>query len=229
LGEIKRKESDSPLIDIELFMLGRLMQYAWDSKSEAKELVIKYGSSIILDVRSEMLSLLIEETGIEKLPTISSDFAILHLFDLSYSSLFLVREIEQFIAYNFDILKAKDKISEDNDKSIIYFSSIFVLTSYKIINKNFIESFFNDFLVIESKVKEKDIIIPLIKLFNFLVNKNLIEIDLEVERKLEHQYKELSKKFNHLIIKTFVAKNKDELPYYRRIYRKTKHNFRAIK
>lgn len=221
LGEEKRKESDSPLIAIDLFLLGRLMQYAWDSKSEAKELMIEYASGIILDVRSEILNLLIEKTGIEKLPTISADFATLHLFDLSFSSLFLVREIEKFIEHNFNVLKTKNEITEADDNAIIYFSSIFVLTNYKIANKDFIERFFNDFLLIENKIKDKEITIPLLKLFNFLIKKDVISVPSEIENKLEIEYKKLSKKFNNLIIKAFVTKNRNELPYYRRDHKKT--------
>lgn len=220
LGEEKRKESDSPLIAVDLFLLGRLMQYAWDSKSEAKELMIEYASGIILDVRSEILNLLIEKTGIEKLPTISSDFATLHLFDLSFSSLFLVREIEKFIEYNFNELKAKNEITDAGDNAIIYFSSIFVLTNYKIANKDFIERFFNDFLLIENKTKDKETTIPLLKLFNFLIKKDVISVPSEIENKLEIEYKKLSKKFNDLIIKAFVTKNRNELPYYRRDHKK---------
>ncbi|MEN8220625.1 MAG: NACHT domain-containing protein [Pseudomonadota bacterium] len=216
LGETKRKESESLFTLTELFMLGRLMQYAWDSKSEAKELVIKYASGIILALKADLLDLLTEGTGIKDLPTISSDIAILHLFDMSYSSLFLVREIENFITSNFNQLKTEEEINDNNDKALLYFSSVFVLTNHKIINRNFIETFFDDFLLIEKKVKDKEIVVPLIGLFNFILKKNLIEVDNKIKQDIEKEYKNLSKKLKHLIIKTFIVKNKNDTPYYLR-------------
>ena len=133
----------------------------------------------------------------------------------------MVREIEKFIERNFNVLKTKNEITEADDNAIIYFSSIFVLTNYKIANKDFIERFFNDFLLIENKTKDKEITIPLLKLFNFLIKKDVISVASETENKLEIEYKKLSKKFNDLIIKAFVTKNRNELPYYRRDHKKT--------
>jgi hypothetical protein len=215
IGEEKRSKSESPLITIELFMLGRLMQYAWDSKSETKELMIQYASDIILNLRPNMLNLLKEKIKVKNLPAIFSDIAILHLFDLSYSSLFLVKEIENFVAFNFNRLKNKDKIEEVNDKSLLYFSSIFILTNHRIVDKKFMANFFNDFLLIEQKIEDKEVIIPLIKLFNTLIDKENLYIKPTVKEKLQERYKRISKKLSDLFVKTFIVKNKNEQPYYR--------------
>ena len=215
LGEIKREESHSLTMMVKLFMLGRLMQYAWDSKSDAKELVISYASGILLSLKYSILDLIKEGTGNKNLPTISSDFAALNLFEISYSSRFLVREIEDFITQNFIRLKTLEEI-QDNDKALLYFSSVFILSNHKIINEDFKKSFFEDFLVIENKVTDKEVIVPLIDLFNFLLKKNILKVDNETKQNIESEYEYLNKKFSDFFTKTFIAK-KNEIPYFRRL------------
>jgi len=217
LGEEKCNNSDSLFNFVELFMLGRLMQYAWDSKSDAKELAISCATGLILNIKHSMLGLLREGTGINNLPTISSDIAVLHLFDLSYSSLFLAKEIENYVSSNFSRMKSEEKIASTNDKAIIYFASAFILTNHKIITQDFMRNFFEQFIILEKKVDDKELIIPIIGLFNFLLKKEFLKVDTEVKKYLQEEYHELSKKFSGLMSKTFIVKNKNDQPYYRRL------------
>lgn len=216
IGKSKIDGNSSVLIFAEIFMLGRLMQYAWDTNSDAKTMVIENATSIIMPLKKELFNMLEDATGIKELPTISADIGLLHLFDISYSSLFLVKEIEGFVKSNFERLKLEATIEDSIDIAIVYFCSIFVLTNHKLLGNSFVSRFVEDFLCIENRITDKEVVVPIVGLFNFLLKKEILDVDEKTKGCIEKDYKALSKRFKHIITKTFVAKGRKELPYYRR-------------
>lgn len=204
--------------NVNIFMLGRLMQYAWDSKSDAKQLVINNAVKEIVGIKSDILSI-IDKKYSKKVPTIASDIATLQFFDLSYSSLFLVREIENFVSKEFSRLMQLDIINTKEDERIIYFSCIFIISSHKIINLGFLDKFFNDFLKLEKKIERKEIIVPLVGLFSILLKKDEFKnkINEDTHEEILKDHKHLMKKFRQTFIETFLVKSRNEPPHYRKI------------
>ena len=220
IGNEKIIKSDSIMLRINLFMLGKLMQYAWDSSSEAKSIAINNAMSVVLDTRNSVATLLKEQSKISNLPAIIYDTATLHLFDLSYSSNFLRNEIQSIVESRLNNIKQQSDISNDEIKSVLYFSSLFMITNIKQLDKNFIDGFLNKFLEIESSLNDKYIIAPLIGLFKFILNGRIEHLGEDNYESINKVYKKLMKKHKSLMQKTFFIINKNEQPYYRTLAHK---------
>ena len=198
------KESDNLMYNLELYSLGRLLQYAWNTDKDVKKHGIHLAIKNITDLRKSIHDFNKNFFGVE-LPKITADATLMQYTDTNYSSVFLKNEI-------IDILEDTKKLLEDSSNQInltnqIYFLSSYFLINNKTISKQEIESFIE--LLISSKENiDADIYFPLAFLYKLFTENNKIKISEDSKNLLNDIFKTLRRKYRVIFNDTLLFKNR---------------------
>lgn len=197
------KETDKLMYNLELYSLGKLLQYAWNTEKEVKIYGIKLASENILELRETVHEFNKKTFGVS-LPKIIADATLMQYTDANYSSIFLRNEI-------MDILK--DVISlKSNQKSINLSSEIYFLSSYFLINNSSIEhqelENFIDLLINSEENIDFDIYFPLTFLYKLFTENNKIKISHDKKVILNDIFKTFRRKYSGIFNDTLLFKNR---------------------
>ncbi len=207
--EIEKFDNNSQLIEfLSQYQLGRLIQYAWNTKNDDKIFAIEVSAKASLELKIAMYKFQNEDTGME-LPGIVSDVAMLHFTDLNFSSLFLESQVTEVITKTLETL---NNIEEDSFKknmafqSEFYFSNLYILANIKKLDKDYIKLFISTLIKNESKIPA-ELSLPLFALFD-LLKKNRTAVEKDQHEQIDKIRKKLIKKYGKLSNEIFIFKNK---------------------
>lgn len=194
------------LSSLHRFGIGRLVQYAWNSKEHVKKEAIKTGIQDIFTLRELFYEYNTKMFEME-LPKIVSDINLMHVISENYTSTFLEKEIKEVLEES--IQKIKSDTNNQLDNELYYFGSLYVITNSGLLDSGYIETFIKNFILIEEKLKA-EISLPIISLLKTLVlSKKLDESD-EMEKvvnSLDTVHKKLRKKYKIFASTLFNFKN----------------------
>lgn len=209
------KETDSLLYNLELYSIGRLLQYAWNTDKDIKKYGISESTKNILEFR-EILGEFNKKHFNLTLPKIVSDATIMQFTDTNYTSIFLRNEILEMMEEHINMIKDRDNQIDLSDR--IYFYSIFILVNNKKLELVEIEKFLENLIELKGHVNP-NIYFPITALYNVYVQKSNVNISTENKRKLDKIFKTLSKKYTAIHEETLLFKNKVESRKFRSIAR----------
>lgn len=205
---------------MKLFSLGRLIQYAWDSKSESKEIIINNSINIITSLRSDLNYFIREKIDIIDLPSIAIDSVVLHIFRFSYTSLFVRNELYELLnQYLVEIKESKTTNDYAFINNVFYFAGFFILSNYKELEAIKTSNFITNLIDIEPQVKDKNLSVPILGLAKYILADKKTHIDNEIKEKIGDQYKNLEIKCKKIVDDTFLIK-RNSIPNYRRFLSK---------
>jgi len=196
------KENTSLLNQLSKFMIGKLIQYAWHTKSSDKEYAILSSVTNILEMKNELGKFVEDEIGI-KLPKIVGDIQMLHYIDEAYSSRFLVDEVKNITN---DLINNK----ADFDINLFYFTTLFMLENSTLLGNDFVEKSF-EYIINITDNHEKispEVSVPLINIISLFINNNKIKTTEENIKSLNTINRKLKKKYKELTIDYLSFKNK---------------------
>ncbi len=198
------KESDNLMYNLELYSMGRLLQYAWNTEKQVKKYGIHLAIKNILELR-ECIHDFNKKTFGVALPKIIADATLMQYTDTNYSSVFLKNEI-------VDILEDTRKLLVNSNNEInltnqIYFLSSYFLINNKTIDKHEIENFIE--LLISSKNNiDADIYFPLTFLYKLFTENNKIKISEDNKILLNEIFKTFRRKYSGIFNDTLLFKNR---------------------
>ena len=198
------KESDNLMYNLELYSMGRLLQYAWNTEKQVKKYGIHLAIKNILELR-ECIHDFNKKTFGVALPKIIADATLMQYTDTNYSSVFLKNEI-------VDILEDTRKLLVNSNNEInltnqIYFLSSYFLINNKTIDKHEIENFIE--LLISSKNNiDADIYFPLTFLYKLFTENNKIKISEDNKFLLNEIFKTFRRKYSGIFNDTLLFKNR---------------------
>lgn len=198
------KESDNLMYNLELYSMGRLLQYAWNTEKQVKKYGIHLAIKNILELR-ECIHDFNKKTFGVALPKIIADATLMQYTDTNYSSVFLKNEI-------VDILEDTRKLLVNSNNEInltnqIYFLSSYFLINNKTIDKHEIENFIE--LLISSKNNiDSDIYFPLTFLYKLFTENNKIKISEDNKILLNEIFKTFRRKYSGIFNDTLLFKNR---------------------
>lgn len=204
------KDNTNLLETLSIFQIGKLLQYAWNTKNEVKNYALSIGVKTAIHLRSNLIVFQDDEVGME-LPAIASDAGMLHLIDLFYSSNFLIDEIEKILDFNINVLSSKSKeelLLDNNFQSSMYFSSLYTLVNASNLKEELIGKLIHNISINEEKL-QPHISLPIFGLFTIIK-----KLDKKVNIKQEHilelnlVHKKLIQKYKTLAEDVFNFKNK---------------------
>ena len=198
--------SDHNLIKLlNQFMLGKLIQYGWNTDTEEKKFIIKNAAKNSIELQEEKYKFLVDDLGFN-IPKIASNAAMLHLCNLSFSSNFLRDDIFSIISDKFEILNNSSASLDEEDSSIVYFSALFLLADIKNIpiekSEYIIENLTKMYLKLDPKIA-----LPIFGLLKIFTAKGAIKIDVSYIDKISLINKKLIKKYSKFARKIFLFKN----------------------
>jgi len=185
--------------NLNIFYLGRLVQYAWMTDSEYKKDIIENAMLISLDLKENFHKIFKESLKME-VPHILSSISMFNMIDLCYSSTFLKSE-------------TKELINDINDnESRIYFSTIYILKNSSSLDNEFINKSFKKMLPLIQNIRELENKVLLTMLIDFFDKKGRIELDNELDKTIKKLINKYKKNFpdvfqNILTIKKNSFKN----------------------
>lgn len=209
----KREEQNFLLIEsLSKFQLGKLIQYAWNTKNETKAYALQISTKESLKLKEQMHRFQDEEIGM-KLPLIASDATMLHFIDLFYSSIFVEKEIEKLVISTMENIKNIDKESlSENEmlQSMFYFSNLYILVNAKRLSPKTLNFCVKTLIEEEEKIPPKLSLI-IFGLFNIFKDNKKSEIEKKDLQQIDSIAKKLTKKYRKLAIEIFQFKSKIDL------------------
>lgn len=210
------KGKDELMYNLELYSIGKLLQYAWNTDKEIKKFGISLATENILELRDYIDTFNKKSFGLS-LPKIVSDAALMQYTDTNYSSSFLNKEILELLEDISILLKNGDcKINLSN--KIYFLSTYFLINNNKLSNLQ-IENFIQLLIDSENHV-DKNIYFPITFLFKLFTDSKKITISQEKIDSLDKIFKTLKRKYSSIVNETLLFKNKIEARKFRNIQNK---------
>jgi hypothetical protein len=185
--------------NLNIFYLGRLVQYAWMTDSNFKEEIISNGMITSLDLKDNFHKIFTESLGME-IPHILSSISMFNMIDLCYSSSFLRNETKKLIE------------NIDNNESKLYFATIYILKNSSSLGNEFINKSLKKIVPLIQNTKDLENKVLLTMLIDFFEQKGRIELDEDLDKNINKLIKKYKKRFpgifkNILTIKKNGFKN----------------------
>jgi len=204
--QFNEKSNDPKIIKLlNQFMLGKLVQYGWNSEKEEKQFIIDLASKIILELKEEKYQFIISDLGFD-VPKIISSAGMLQLCNLSFSSIFLRDDIYEFISSKFLQFKKSDENLSNQDSGLIYFSTLFILSDIDKLPQEKIEFVIENLTILYPRIDPK-VSIPIFGLLQLFTQKGNQKIDDSYIKSITAVNKKLTKKYADFARKTFSFKN----------------------
>jgi len=196
------EENSNLLNHLSKFMIGKLIQYAWHTKSLDKEYAILSSVTNVLEMKNELSKFVEDEIGM-KLPKIVGDIQMLHYIDEAFSSRFLVDEIKNVTK---DLIDGKSTF----DVNLFYFSTLFMIENATLLGDEFVEKCFNHIIAIADKPNKipPEVSVPLINIISLFINNNKLKTTEENIKSLNVINKKLKKRYKELTIDYLSFKSK---------------------
>lgn len=187
------------------FMLGKLVQYGWNSEKEEKQFIIELASKIVLELKEEKYQFIVDDLGFD-VPKIISSAGMLQLCSISFSSIFLRDDIYDFVSNKFLELQKSNENFNDEDSGFIYFSTLFMLSDIDKLPQEKIEFVITNLTELYPRLDPK-ISIPIFGLLSLFTVKGNQKIDESYTKSITSVNKKLRKKYKDFTRKTFSFKN----------------------
>jgi len=198
-----KKNGDNLMYNLELYSLGRLLQYAWNTERTVKVQGIQLAVSNIVELRECMIEFNKKTFGLA-LPKIAADAALMQYTDANYSSIFLKEEIMDILSETKLLLN--DPLYKDKVTNQIYFLGGYFLVNNKSIASSEFENFIS--LLIESQDKiDTNIYFPIAFLYDLFTEKNKLKISPDKRVLLNGVVKTFQRKHKKVIEDTLLFKN----------------------
>lgn len=210
------KEDDTLMYNLELYSLGRLLQYAWNTDKEIKKYGITLATRNILELRTCIDSFNKKTFGLS-LPRIVADASLMQFTDSNYSSIFLKTEILELMQETITLLESSNENLNISNK--IYFLSCYFLVNNNKLSKLEIENF-TQLLINSEEYVDRNIYFPITFLFKLFVENKKIIISKEKVHSLNSIFKTIKRKYADVFNDTFLFKNKIEAQKFRNISKK---------
>lgn len=197
------------LSSLHRFGIGRLIQYAWNSKEDVKKEAIRTGIEEIFTLRELFYEYNTKMFEME-LPKIVSDINLMHLISENYTSTFLEKEIKEVVVESIE--KIKSGTNSKIDDEMYYFGALYVITNANSLDNGYTKAFIENFILIEEKLKA-DTSLPIVALLNTMVKKIKFSEPDEAEKlaeDLDRAQKKLRKKYQTFVPTIFSFKNEIE-------------------
>lgn len=212
------KEENELVYHIELYSIGRLLQYAWNTNTNVKKYGIDRAVSNIYALRDVADAFNKKNYGFG-LPRIFADATVMHYTDFFFSSNFLQKEILELIDDKFAILKDSDGNADISNE--LYFFSLYFLVNSKKIEVTHIERFIG-LLMAESDNIDPKAYFPIMNLFKIFIKNTKIEITDEKKADLDKIAKTFKRKYQEIFEENYLFKNRIEARKHRALSNRRK-------
>lgn len=210
------KDKDDLMFNLELYSLGRLLQYAWNTDKEIKKKGISLASENILQLRECIDTFNKESFGLS-LPKIVADASLMQYTDTNYSSVFLRNEIIEMITETIAYIQTDDCCKEDISNRIYF------LSGYILINNNKLETAdienFIQLLIDSQKYVDIKIYFPITFLFKLFTANKKINISQDKIDSLEKIFRTIKRKYSDVFNDTLLFKNKIDARKFKNIHK----------
>lgn len=205
IAEIEKSSEHNLMQLLNKFMLGKLIQYGWNSDTGEKKFIIETAAKNAIKLQEEKYQFLVDDLGFN-IPKIASSAAMLHLCNLSFSSNFLRDDILSILSEKFELFNKTSEVLDEEDSSIIYFSTLFILSDIKKIPQKKAEYIIQNLTNIHLRLDPK-IALPIFGLLKIFTTKGIIQIDNSYVNEIETVNKKLLKKYSVFAREIFSFKN----------------------
>ncbi len=162
-------------------------------------------SKTILKLKEEKYQFIIDDLGFE-LPKIISSAAMLQLYNLSFSSVFLREDVYESIRDKFTTLSTSSTNLNDEDSGFIYFSTLFLLNDINKLSQNKIEYVIENLMNLHTRLSPS-VSVPIFGLLKLFTQQNSQKIDESYIDNIAIVTKKLNKKYSDFARTTFSFKN----------------------
>lgn len=207
----KNPYSDDKLMsNLELYSLGRLLQYAWNTHKNVKKYGVQEACKNILELRECLHDFHKSTFGIN-LPKIVADATLMKYTDLYYSSSFLKQEIYEIMKENFEILNTHKENGEsiEQESNIIYFLSMYVLVNSNRLTTDQVNYFISN-LNKSADSLNPNVLFPITVLYKLFIQHGKVEVNHEDVKIIDSTFKTFKRKYTYLFNDTLLFKNKLE-------------------
>lgn len=212
------KADNELLYYIEMYSIGRLLQYAWNTNTNIKKYGINKAISNIYALR-ESVNLFNKANYGFGIPRIFADATVMHYTDFFFSSNFLQKEILELIDDKFALLS--DSGGNVDVSNEIYFFSLYLLVNAKKIDAIHIEKFIG-LLIDEGDKIDPKAYFPIMYLLKLFVTNTKINITDEKIANLDKISKTFKRKFTDIFEENYLFKNKIEARRHRALSNRKK-------
>lgn len=206
---------DKLMSNLELYALGKLLQYAWNTSKDDKKYGVNQASKNVLELRECLHEFHKKSFGIQ-LPKIVADATLMKLTDINYSSCFLQQEISEIIYESFQKLEKESDSSNEKVLNTIYFLSMYVLVNSNRLSNEQVNYFISNLNHNASKLNEK-IFFPITVLYSLFIKHGRVEISKKESVEVDKNFKTLKRKYKYLFNDTLLFKSKIEARKFRNI------------
>lgn len=204
---------ESLMYNMELYSMGRLLQYAWNTDKVVKKYGINESIKNILTFREAINKLNKESYGIV-LPKIFSDATIMQLTDFYYTSHFLKEELLEIMQESHALLEDSGGNADISDK--LYFFGIYMLVNNSKLEIENIQSFVNLLRKAEDSI-EPSIYYSISYLLKIFLTKNNTMLGEEDKAYINGAFKTFKRKYRHIFEETLLFKNTVEARKFKEI------------
>lgn len=199
---------DKLMANIELYSIGRLLQYAWNTEKNIKKYGIQEACNNMLELREALHDFHKKTFGLE-LPKIVADATLMKYTDFNYSSSFLQKEICEIMEENFKILSTTTSVLQEEKSNIIYFLSMYVLVNASRLSNEQVNYFISN-LNKSINLLDLNIQFPITVLYKMFIKHGKVDVTQENIDGINSAFKTFKRKYTYLFNDTLLFKNKIE-------------------
>lgn len=193
------QDHNNLLKDINHFMIGKLIQYAWHTEFEDKKYAISLAINHTLSMRKGLSIFIETEIGM-KLPKILGDIQMLHYIDEAFSSRFLLDEIKSITE---SMINNEIEVSDN----LFYFSTIFLVENSIMLGNDYVKKYLDKFIELSYSITP-DVTLPLINIISLYIKNNKLIASEEQSKNIKDINHKLKRKYEKLTYDYLTFKNK---------------------
>lgn len=182
---------------IDVYFMGRLMQYSWQTASDIKEESI-LGAMDIADKTKNAFHTMFKDTLKLEIPQMISGINLLHLIGICFSSTFLRSEVKKLITQTREDIDAKDEH--------ILFSVLYLISNVGRLEIEYVKDNIDFFLPKIDKMEHPENTVFLFSILDAFKDKNKVLSKTDLKKKIIEHTKDIWRKYPKATKALFTAK-----------------------